>query len=189
MAMQNLTNFRLNMAQHISATQGILTRDHRDLLSSVLSSLTSENSRVFPGTFSPLSAGEERRRLTSSEAVTVRTAGGRPTDLQPEYSSRHEARAVPTRPPAKVAVLAKPKTELSCLSGNQEDKEAVTAGQQGARRPPVRARPRQREVRLEARRLYVSWVVRAARPRQQVNTRRGPYLGNTRVRQRDINDT
>ena len=41
-----------------------------------------------------------------------------------------------------------PNTELSRESGNQEDSEAVAAGQQGASRPPVSARPRQRPGRL-----------------------------------------
>ena len=53
------------------------------------------------------------------------------------------------RPPAKVDVLMKPNIELSLLSGNHEDTAATHAGQVGARRPPVRARPRQKPRRLE----------------------------------------
>ena len=73
-------------------------------------------------------------------------------------------------------MLRRPKIELSLLSGNQGNTRAEQAGQAGARRPPVRARPRQTPGRLEARGPeYVSQVARPPEARQRLSTRRGPY--------------
>ena len=73
--------------------------------------------------------------------------------------------------------MRSPKMVLSLSSGNQAETAAEQADHAGARRPPVRLRPRQTPGRLEARGPeYVSQVVRPPETRQRLSTWQGPYL-------------
>ena len=90
------------------------------------------------------------RQARANAVARATQAGGVATLLQPEYATRVAANAVPPTPPEYVAVLINPNTELSRDSGNQRPSILVQAGQQGARKAPVRARPGMKKIREEA---------------------------------------